>query len=301
MKTAVSHGRSSQVRSPGSTLAPSTLTSLEEFGEPGRQVAALLGSLQACDFTSGTQLLEGEDWIKANIRAKKQQIRKAGEQLKAQYSIQVDQQMRAQEMLLEQASSVQLMRLQQTIHLRRAQLDQQAAALTSEYSQRKVHEQFLRQQEDLEQEFRKQQEREAKRIADQAAKLQASAAEVASMVASADLAATVINAIVSAPSIIETLAPQVGPLASIRSSAGSFASSPSGVRSGNLAATWGARSMVGVQSPTGQGARGSGSRGSGHDRGQRPRRRPAPAAGAPAARAPAAMAEERRYRRLRVP
>jgi len=187
----------------------------EDLGEAGRQLAAVVDlaevkrSLRACGEVREALRGQGDGGAKDLIMVRKEMLRKAAEQLKAQHSIKVEQQMRAQEMLLDQEASVQRMRLQQVFYLRKAQLEQQAAALTSEYSQRKVQETFQKQQEDLQQEFLKQQEKELKRMSEQATKLRANAQEVASLAAKAEAAATVAATIASSPSMVETLAPSL--------------------------------------------------------------------------------------------
>ena len=59
---------------------------------------------------------------------------------------QVDQQLKAQEMSVDQQANYQLMGLQQAAFERRAILDQQAAAATLEYEQKRVQDEFAKTQ-----------------------------------------------------------------------------------------------------------------------------------------------------------
>jgi len=200
----------SVVLPPGPPVTPASLSvpppplslQQEDLGEAGRLLAAILDLNEVREALRG----QGDGGARELITARKDQLKKAAEQLKAQHSIKIEQQMRAQEMLLDQEASLQRMRLHQVFHMRRAMLEQQAAALASEYSQRRMQEQFQRQQEDLQQEFLKQQEKETRRMAEQAAKLRASVAEVARLSAKAEAAQKVVAAIASSPSMVETLA-----------------------------------------------------------------------------------------------
>lgn len=94
------------------------------------------------------QLSQGIRMIEQTNEAKKHAMRQELDMKKEQYFMQVDQQLKAQEMSVDQQANYQLMGLQQAAFERRAILDQQAAAATLEYEQKRVQDEFARTQYD---------------------------------------------------------------------------------------------------------------------------------------------------------
>ena len=101
--------------------------------------------------------------IESNNESRKQALRQEADMKKEQYYLQasvaldvewtcvamrcqVDQQLKAQEMSVDQQANYQLMGLQQAAFERRSILDQQAAAATLEYEQKRVQDEFAKTQ-----------------------------------------------------------------------------------------------------------------------------------------------------------
>jgi len=92
------------------------------------------------------QLEQGTKMLEQQNEVQKHALRQAAEQQKQHYNVQVDQQLKAQEMSVDQQASYQLMGLQQAGHEQRAILEQQANAAVLDYEQKKVQDEFARQQ-----------------------------------------------------------------------------------------------------------------------------------------------------------
>jgi len=92
------------------------------------------------------QLQQGIKMIETSNDNKKQTLRQEAELKREQFFLQVDQQLKAQEMSVDQQANYQLMGLQQAAFERRALLDQQAAAATLEYEQKRVQDEFAKTQ-----------------------------------------------------------------------------------------------------------------------------------------------------------
>jgi len=92
------------------------------------------------------QLEQGTKMLEQQNEVQKHALRQAAEQQKHQYNVQVDQQLKAQEMSVDQQASYQLMGLQQAAHEQRTMLEQQANAAILDYEQKKVQDEFARQQ-----------------------------------------------------------------------------------------------------------------------------------------------------------
>jgi len=87
--------------------------------------------------------------VESQIRAEKEHLKQVAELQKAQHSIHVDQQVRAQELALEQAASMEVLCLRRAAHIQRATLEVQAAALSAAGAARQAEEEFLQNQEAL--------------------------------------------------------------------------------------------------------------------------------------------------------
>eukprot|EP00928_Gymnodinium_smaydae_P035253 TRINITY_DN24833_c0_g1_i1.p1 TRINITY_DN24833_c0_g1~~TRINITY_DN24833_c0_g1_i1.p1 ORF type:complete len:591 (+),score=127.93 TRINITY_DN24833_c0_g1_i1:67-1773(+) len=99
------------------------------------------------------QLSDGERELREQNRLRKSRLQEAAEQQKAQLALQVDQQTKLQEMALDEETSRALMGLKKSALDQRAALEQQAARLTLEYQTRKMHEEYLATQAEMQKQY----------------------------------------------------------------------------------------------------------------------------------------------------
>jgi len=101
-----------------------------------RQKQTYLKSLDA-------QLQQGMRAIVEQTKVKKEMLSQAVESQKKQYKLQIEQRLRIQEMEVDQQLNTHVMGLQQAALEEKAKLDTQASALKMEYEQRKLQEDIL--------------------------------------------------------------------------------------------------------------------------------------------------------------
>lgn len=89
------------------------------------------------------QLQHGEEMLKAQQKHQADYVRQSNEQSKREYCMQVDQQMKQQELDICKQYNEQLMLLQQTAQHQKWALEQQAHQLVTEYNQKKVQEEIM--------------------------------------------------------------------------------------------------------------------------------------------------------------
>jgi len=140
-------------------MAPQSLEALPDPQTIARQKDDYLKALDD-EFNHGTQELG------AQIQARKQLLMDMAAQKKAEYSAQVEGQVQAQHLALDQQYQQQLSLLQQKASAQKSSLEQQALKLTMEYQQRANFEQMRQQQADMQAQqaelVRKQQEEMSK-------------------------------------------------------------------------------------------------------------------------------------------
>lgn len=96
--------------------------------------------------------MEGAEQLSATRKQKTEYVHALAEQQKNQFSMTLDHHVSEQEMILLQEYNEQLRQLQQLAHVRRAELEHQAAAQELEWRQRKVQQEFVRQNVSMEEE-----------------------------------------------------------------------------------------------------------------------------------------------------
>jgi len=99
------------------------------------------------------QLDQGAQVIQQQNQAKKNMLYESAQQQKVQLALQVDQQTKMQEMALDEQTNRDLMDLKHRAFEQRAVLEQQAAALVLEYQQRKMHEEFVVSQSEMQRQY----------------------------------------------------------------------------------------------------------------------------------------------------
>eukprot|EP00927_Polykrikos_kofoidii_P086180 TRINITY_DN9581_c0_g1_i1.p1 TRINITY_DN9581_c0_g1~~TRINITY_DN9581_c0_g1_i1.p1 ORF type:complete len:631 (+),score=114.69 TRINITY_DN9581_c0_g1_i1:263-1894(+) len=92
------------------------------------------------------QLEQGIKIVEQQNAAQKQALREQMQQQKQRYDVQVDAQLKQQELTAEQETNYKLMNLQAAAHEHKAMLEQQANQAVLEYHQRKVQDDFASQQ-----------------------------------------------------------------------------------------------------------------------------------------------------------
>lgn len=120
------------------------------------------------------QLSDGADQLGGMHRQKTDYLHAVANQQKHQFNIMLDQQVKEQEMTLLQEYNQQLMKLRQAAQGRRAELETSAHAASVEWQQRKVKEEFFRQQAGIEAQYAQAQGR----ISDQIQQIEAMHPEV---------------------------------------------------------------------------------------------------------------------------
>jgi len=96
-----------------------------------------------------TQLDQGSQHVKEQNEERKRELRAQAEQRKAQLGLEIDQQVRMQEKQLDEEATKAIWEMKMAALEQKAQLEQQAAALTLEYQTRKMHEEFMTAQADM--------------------------------------------------------------------------------------------------------------------------------------------------------
>jgi len=91
--------------------------------------------------------------LKEQHKVRKQQLYNAAQQRKQALMLQVEQQMRLEEMALDEQTNQAMLGLKKAALDQRAALDQQAAGLTLEYQQRKMQEEFAATQAEIHRQF----------------------------------------------------------------------------------------------------------------------------------------------------
>lgn len=99
------------------------------------------------------QLEEGNRSLREQNEERKRELRRAAEQRKQALVLQVEQQVRAHEAVLDEQTNQALMSLKKAALEQRAALDQQAASLTLEYQQRKMQEEFIAAQAQMQKQY----------------------------------------------------------------------------------------------------------------------------------------------------
>merc|ERR1719487_89405 len=99
------------------------------------------------------QLADGTTTIQSEKTLKKKMLSEQADMQKNQYATQVNAQLQAQNLALEQQMNVQLTQLQEAHMAQRSALEQQAAALTLEYQQKKAEEEMLKKQYEIQKQF----------------------------------------------------------------------------------------------------------------------------------------------------
>jgi len=91
------------------------------------------------------QLQQGTQVIMQEAQAKKKMVNDAAAQQKAMFILQVDQELKKQEMLSDQEMNTKILELERAAHEQRLALETQAANLTMEYNQARAQEAFAMQ------------------------------------------------------------------------------------------------------------------------------------------------------------
>mmetsp|Transcript_15043 Transcript_15043/g.31403 ORF Transcript_15043/g.31403 Transcript_15043/m.31403 type:complete len:260 (+) Transcript_15043:82-861(+) len=99
------------------------------------------------------QLERGQQSLKDQNAERKRQLHEAAEQRKAALILEVEKQVKLQEMVLDEQLHQAMLGLKQAALDQRAALESQAAALTLEYQQRKMHEEFAESQAELQRQY----------------------------------------------------------------------------------------------------------------------------------------------------
>lgn len=99
------------------------------------------------------QLEEGNNSLLEQNKERKQQLYQAAESRKAALIAQVEQQMKIQEMALDEQTNQAMMGLKKAALDQRAHLEQQAATMTMEYQQRKMQEDFAASQAEMQRQY----------------------------------------------------------------------------------------------------------------------------------------------------
>ncbi|CAD7942530.1 unnamed protein product [Amoebophrya sp. A25] len=105
------------------------------------------------------QMKQGLEALDAQTKSQKQFMREQASQQKSQYAMQIDMEVKQQEMLLDQQRQEKVMQLQQGIAMQKQQMEQQTMAMMMEYQQKKAEEEMKRNQVEME---RKQHEMQSK-------------------------------------------------------------------------------------------------------------------------------------------
>ncbi|CAE7638578.1 cspA [Symbiodinium pilosum] len=99
------------------------------------------------------QLEEGNKSLQQQNVERKKQLHEAAEQQKQALLLHMDQQVKMQEMALDEQTNQAMMGLKKAALDQRAALEQQAASLTLEYQQRKMHEEFAATQAEMQRQY----------------------------------------------------------------------------------------------------------------------------------------------------
>eukprot|EP00439_Symbiodinium_sp_Y106_P045578 s5216_g5.t2 len=99
------------------------------------------------------QLEEGNKSLQQQNIERKKQLHEAAEQQKQALLLHMDQQVKMQEMALDEQTNQAMMGLKKAALDQRAALEQQAASLTLEYQQRKMHEEFAATQAEMHRQY----------------------------------------------------------------------------------------------------------------------------------------------------
>lgn len=99
------------------------------------------------------QLERGNLSLQEQHKVRKQQLYAAAQQRKQALMLQVEQQMRLEEMALDEQTNQAMLGLKKAALDQRAALDQQAAGLTLEYQQRKMQEEFAATQAEIQRQY----------------------------------------------------------------------------------------------------------------------------------------------------
>jgi len=115
--------------------------------------AAIESQREAYSRSLEHQLERGNLSLQEQHKLRKQQLYNAAQQRKQALMLQVEQQMRLEEMALDEQTNQAMMGLKKAALDQRAALDQQAAGLTLEYQQRKMHEEFAATQAEIHRQY----------------------------------------------------------------------------------------------------------------------------------------------------
>lgn len=152
--------------------SPSSLLSaaLARFGHAGPGLPdpdAISSRKEALADEVRHKLREGTDALAQQHKRQLEQLHEVFNQQKMRFKLAMDGQVKTEEYALSQHFNEQLMHLQQNAQKRRAALEQQATNLVLEFQQKKVQEEFLVQQRDIQ----KQHQDAQKRLAEELQKL----------------------------------------------------------------------------------------------------------------------------------
>jgi len=115
--------------------------------------AAIESQREAYSRSLEHQLERGNLSLQEQHKARKQQLYNAAQQRKQALILQVEQQMRLEEMALDEQTNKAMLGLKKAALDQRAALDQQAAGLTLEYQQRKMQEEFAATQAEIHRQY----------------------------------------------------------------------------------------------------------------------------------------------------
>lgn len=114
---------------------------------------------QAYSKSLDLQLEQGNASLKAQNDDRKRQLHEEADKRKAALILQIDQAMKVQEMALDEQTHQAMLSLKQAFYEQRAALDHQAASLTLEYQQRKMQEEFIATQTEMQKQYVENQEK----------------------------------------------------------------------------------------------------------------------------------------------
>jgi len=99
------------------------------------------------------QFADGAAQIAQETKIRKDQLAAMAQQHKVQFKLQKEAEMQAQNLILDQQMNSQVMMVQEATMSQKAALEQQAAALTLEYNQKKAQEEMLAKQYQIQKQY----------------------------------------------------------------------------------------------------------------------------------------------------
>mmetsp|Transcript_64162 Transcript_64162/g.167928 ORF Transcript_64162/g.167928 Transcript_64162/m.167928 type:complete len:262 (+) Transcript_64162:30-815(+) len=139
---------------PGSMMLPAGCAPVQQArAAPLPDPASIEEQKQAYSRSLDLQLEQGNASLKAQNDERKRQLTEEAEKRKAAVILQIDQAMKLQEMALDEQTHQAMLSLKQAFFEQRAALDHQAASLTLEYQQRKMQEEFVATQNEMQKQY----------------------------------------------------------------------------------------------------------------------------------------------------